>query len=85
MIAFTSEFVPRITYELLHGNNTLIGYKEHSLSVKNLNNNDTNPNLCWYYGYRESYQPHALKIEYYHILVAKLAFVLIFEVNNKKT
>lgn len=89
MIAFTSEFIPRIIYEIYYGNSTLIGYKESSLSVKDLNDFDSTngsiPNLCWYYGYYESYNstiPYALKTEYYHILIAKLAFVLIFEVNQ---
>ena len=42
--------------------------------------NDLNQTECWYKGTREPYHPYDLKVEWWHIFAARLAFVLAFEV-----
>ncbi|CAG9825058.1 unnamed protein product [Phaedon cochleariae] len=88
IIAFTSDFIPRLVYLSQH--NTLDNYLNTSLSYFNTSNfeNSSRPHnwqtekLCRYPDYREppgtpnEYQRTSL---YWHILAAKLFFVVIFE------
>ncbi|KAI0208292.1 Anoctamin-4 [Lamellibrachia satsuma] len=91
IIGWTSDFVPKLVYKLaISQDKTLGGYINHSLSffdVKDFQNQtrvtiDNNVKYCRYSDYR--YPPeHDMKYEfttdYWHILVARLAFVIVFE------
>ncbi|KAG5872235.1 hypothetical protein JTB14_002995 [Gonioctena quinquepunctata] len=88
IIAFTSDFIPRLVYMSRYG--TLENYLNSSLSYFNTSDfeNSSRPhnwateNICRYPDYREppggptEYDRTAM---YWHILAAKLAFVVIFE------
>ncbi|EZA51402.1 Anoctamin-1 [Ooceraea biroi] len=94
IIAFTSNFIPRLVYRItLSDNYSLEGFLEHSLARFNTSDlkNGTQPmtslgqspvEVCRYPDYREPPDsPH--KYEYttmfWHILAAKLAFIVVFE------
>lgn len=94
IIAFTSNFIPRLVYQITVSNNySLEGFLEFSLAKFNTNDfeNGTQPeiidnkktvDICRYPDFRE---PPGLKNQYqytitfWHILAARLAFIVVFE------
>ncbi|XP_020710663.2 anoctamin-1 isoform X2 [Athalia rosae] len=92
IIAFTSNFIPRLVYVLTESEDTsLKGFLDHSLSVFNTSQwenptrmatlNDS-VQFCRYPDYREPpSSPNRYKhnIMYWHVLAARLAFVVVFE------
>uniref|UniRef100_A0A8C7DQI4 Anoctamin n=1 Tax=Oncorhynchus kisutch TaxID=8019 RepID=A0A8C7DQI4_ONCKI len=75
LIAFTSDFLPRLYYR--HNNDgNLQGYVNFTLgtSPSNFNANNTQ---CRYRGYRD--RNGHFRPEYFHLLACRLAFVIIFE------
>ncbi|XP_050306714.1 anoctamin-1 isoform X2 [Anthonomus grandis grandis] len=91
IIAFTSDYIPRLVYRLsVSSEGTLDGYLNNSLSYFNTSDfdgesrprNASSESICRYPDYRnppwspEKYDRNAL---YWHILAAKLIFVVIFE------
>lgn len=93
IIAFTSEFIPRLVYQLDPFNNgTLHGYVNNSLSYFNTSHfgekeapiDVSQPEMCRYPDFRS---PPGAKHEYertyyfWIVLAARLGFVLVFEVN----
>ncbi|KAK9737785.1 Calcium-activated chloride channel [Popillia japonica] len=91
IIAFTSNFIPRLVYRISFSKDqTLNGYLNHSLAYFNTTDfqDDSFPNtsvqyeVCRYPDYRE---PPWVSREYkrtstfWHILAARLAFVVVFE------
>lgn len=94
IIAFTSEFIPRLVYQYYSSpNHTLNGYVNHSLSYFNTNDfGDEAPEfthdhkVCRYPDYRSPPEArHQYDKTYYFwiVLAARLGFVLIFEVSKK--
>ncbi|XP_057670023.1 anoctamin-5 isoform X2 [Diorhabda carinulata] len=88
IIAFTSEFIPRLVY--LTNHNNLENYLNNSLSYFNTSDfiNSSRPNkwdsesVCRYPDYREppgTSNEYLRTSLYYQILAAKLMFVLVFE------
>ncbi|CAB3245430.1 unnamed protein product [Arctia plantaginis] len=87
IIAFTSDFIPRLVYQATSVNGTLANYVNHSLAnfnitvIKNPPLHTTyNETMCsfpgyWYYG-DDNYQHSNW---YWHIMGARLAFVVVFE------
>lgn len=93
MIAYTSDFIPRMVYKFVYSErNNLVGYIEHSLSTFNTSDykeewgatpSETDPDTCRYRGYRKDSKdpddPYGLNPNYWHVFAARLAFVVIFE------
>nr|XP_022905262.1 anoctamin-4-like [Onthophagus taurus] len=93
VIAYTSDFIPRMVYKYKYSpNDTLIGYIDSSLSVFNTSHYKENmggdtteeeaPPTCQYRGYRndpDNADPYGLSPQYWHVFAARLAFVVIFE------
>lgn len=93
VIAYTSDFIPRMVYKYVYSqNDDLKGYIHHSLSIFNTSDyreewgakNENDPETCLYRGYRSSYNstdsvPYSLSPVYWHVFAARLAFVVIFE------
>ncbi|XP_019698195.1 anoctamin-1 isoform X2 [Harpegnathos saltator] len=94
IIAFTSNFIPRLVYRLtISDNYSLEGFLEHSLSKFNTSDlkNGTQPipslgqhsvDVCRYPGYREppdSTNKYEYTIMFWHVLAARLAFIVVFE------
>nr|XP_012142541.1 PREDICTED: anoctamin-1 isoform X1 [Megachile rotundata] len=94
IIAFTSNFIPRLVYRFTVSDNySLEGFLEHSLSKFNTSDlqNGTEPHIipsyeqveiCRYPDYREPPDsPHKYQytIMFWHVLAARLAFVVVFE------
>ncbi|XP_046742491.1 anoctamin-4 [Diprion similis] len=92
IIAFTSNFIPRLVYMKAYSNtSSLEGFLENSLSKFNTSHfpdeyrpqipNDIEPiKICWYPDYRETASgEYNYSIMYWHILAARLAFVVVFE------
>ncbi|KMQ93390.1 transmembrane protein 16a, partial [Lasius niger] len=92
IIAFTSNFIPRLVYRITVSDNySLEGFLEHSLSKFNTSDlkNGTQPSLsqvpveiCRYPDYRESPDSpnkYDYTIIFWHILAARLAFIVVFE------
>uniref|UniRef100_A0A674AUV5 Anoctamin n=1 Tax=Salmo trutta TaxID=8032 RepID=A0A674AUV5_SALTR len=75
LIAFTSDFLPRLYYRYNNDGN-LQGYVNFTLgtSPSNFNANNTQ---CRYRGYRD--RNGHFRPEYFHLLACRLAFVIIFE------
>ncbi|XP_066253973.1 anoctamin-5 isoform X2 [Euwallacea similis] len=91
IIAFTSDFIPRLVYRIsLSQEGSLEGYLNNSLSYFNTSDfedhsklrNGSVEQLCRYPDYRnppwnsDKYEPTSL---YWHILAARLIFVVVFE------
>ncbi|XP_078488523.1 anoctamin-7 isoform X1 [Ciona intestinalis] len=74
LIAFTSEFIPRILYKYEIGAGSLKGYTNHSLSYAP---SSAGLGDCRYKGYRDWEGHHTLY--YWKLLACKLAFVITFE------
>ncbi|XP_017877213.1 anoctamin-1 isoform X2 [Ceratina calcarata] len=94
IIAFTSNFIPRLVYRLAVSDNySLEGFLDHSLSKFNTSDlkNGTEPfivppdervDICKYPDYREppdSPNKYQYSIMFWHVLAARLAFIVVFE------
>ncbi|XP_035988374.1 anoctamin-1 [Fundulus heteroclitus] len=95
VIAFTSDFVPRLVYQYMYSpDGSLHGFVNHSLSYFEVKDFEpgTAPiqphhlgytvDVCRYKDYREppgSITPYALSKEFWAILAVRLAFVIIFQ------
>ncbi|XP_044597839.1 anoctamin-1 isoform X1 [Cotesia glomerata] len=94
IIAFTSNFIPKLVYQLsISDNRSLDGFLEYSLSKFNtsdfleehrplINTYQENIEICRYPDFREpptSPNKYDLTNTYWHILAARLAFVVAFE------
>uniref|UniRef100_A0A3B3YJM6 Anoctamin n=1 Tax=Poecilia mexicana TaxID=48701 RepID=A0A3B3YJM6_9TELE len=92
VIAFTSDFVPRLVYQYTYSpDGTMHGFVNHTLSYFNVSDfqNGTEPNppnfnvkVCRYKDYREppwSNTPYELSKEFWAILAVRLAFVIVFQ------
>ena len=92
IIAFTSEFIPKLVYVYVYSKDgTLSGYTDFTLSYFDPNDFadieesliDHHPKTCRYFDYREppsSADPYKRKDVFWHVLAARLAFVVIFQV-----
>ncbi|XP_076753625.1 anoctamin-1-like isoform X2 [Xylocopa sonorina] len=90
IIAFTSNFIPRLVYQIsVSDNYSLEGFLEHSLSKFNTSDfkNGTKPlhsqvEICRYSDYREppdSPDKYKYTTMFWHVLAARLAFIVVFE------
>ncbi|KAF7286638.1 hypothetical protein GWI33_004671 [Rhynchophorus ferrugineus] len=92
VIAYTSDFIPRMVYKYKYSpTEDLVGYIDSSLSVFNTSDyhenmgaddNEITPESCQYRGYRNGpneRDPYGLSPQYWHVFAARLAFVVIFE------
>ena len=92
IIAFTSNFIPELVYtHVVSDNNSLDGFLNHSLSVFDIKdypeqyvpNSELNLNIsvCRYPDYRNPPGDRQYKYApiFWHILAARLAFVVVFE------
>ncbi|XP_076618287.1 anoctamin-1-like isoform X1 [Colletes latitarsis] len=94
IIAFTSNFIPRLVYRITVSENySLEGFLEHSLSKFDTRDlkNGTEPfhipdqeqvKICRYPDYREppnSPNKYEYTIMFWHVLAARLAFIVVFE------
>ncbi|KAG8229342.1 hypothetical protein J437_LFUL007150 [Ladona fulva] len=90
IIAFTTEFIPRLVYtRTMSENHDLSGYVNFTLSVyaKNVSKSigwmNGNVTWCRYKGFREpptSPEPYSLSAAHWKVLTAQLGFVIVFEV-----
>ncbi|CAN7995446.1 unnamed protein product, partial [Ixodes hexagonus] len=95
LIAYTSDFTPRILYRMVHsGNHSLRGYVNFTLAVFDTKDfeDDARPEngtldgvvvkQCRYLDYREppgGPNQYQLTLTYWHIFAARLFFVVVFE------
>ncbi|XP_034950899.1 anoctamin-4 isoform X1 [Chelonus insularis] len=92
IIAFTSNFIPKLVYQLTVSENySLEGFLDYSLSKFNtsdlekeikLTENTANIEICRYPDFREpptSPNKYNVTTMYWHVLAARLAFVVVFE------
>lgn len=91
VIAYTSDFIPRMVYKYVYSPNyDLTGYIEHSLSKFNTTDykdewgpkDAKDPDICQYRGYRNGPSDsdrYGLSPHYWHVFAARLAFVVVFE------
>lgn len=87
IIAFTSEFIPRLVYFYGYGNGSLHGYVNFTLSVRDVNDTnlpftDFNTTTCRYRDYKEPYtseNKYEFTSVHYQILAARLLFLVVFE------
>lgn len=97
IIAFTSEFIPRLVYRsVISQDGSLNGYMNHTLAYFNTTDfpadkeprfGNANITMCRYPDYREppwSSNPYERSAFYWYVLAARLAFVVIFEVRLEK-
>ncbi|XP_019482637.1 PREDICTED: anoctamin-3 isoform X2 [Hipposideros armiger] len=92
VIAITSDYIPRFVYEYKYGpcashfeygENCLKGYVNNSLSFFDLSELGIGKSgYCRYRDYRGppwSSRPYEFTLQYWHILAARLAFIIVFE------
>ncbi|KAF4082908.1 hypothetical protein AMELA_G00133960 [Ameiurus melas] len=95
VISFTSDFIPRLVYQYVYSpDGTLHGYVNHSLSYFNVTDFQPNTDpvepmflgykveVCRFKDYRDSPwsdTPYELSREFWNILAARLAFVIVFQ------
>ncbi|RDD39920.1 Anoctamin-4 [Trichoplax sp. H2] len=94
VIAVTSDFIPRMVYEYgISQSGTLDGYVNFSLSYFNVTDFPSNEipkanlsgqlnytsTFCRYSGYRQTEYPYSFNLNYWRIMTARLAFVVVFE------
>ncbi|XP_055715917.1 anoctamin-4 isoform X3 [Phlebotomus papatasi] len=92
IIAFTSDFIPRLVYRIVVSpDGSLNGYMNYSLAYFDTRHlqpgsepqmTEYNITICRYPDYREppwSEKPYERTSMYWHILAARLAFVVVFE------
>lgn len=93
IIAFTSEFIPKLVYRYGYNNTDMSGYTNFSLSTFDVSKFDSRsrPNVttidnepvtfCMYRDFREppgSPREYKFTMEYWHVLTARLAFIICF-------
>ncbi|XP_068432273.1 anoctamin-1a [Clinocottus analis] len=95
VISFTSDFIPRLVYQYMYSlDGTMHGFVNHTLSYFNVSDFQpgTDPlqpmhlgykvEICRYKDYRElplSNTPYELSKEFWAVLAARLAFVVVFQ------
>ncbi|XP_026871654.2 anoctamin-2b isoform X2 [Electrophorus electricus] len=90
VISFTSDFIPRLVYQYMYSETgTMNGFIDHTLSYFNVSHfkEGTAPvgssvSVCRYKDYREppwSPQPYQFSKQYWSVLAARLAFVILFQ------
>ncbi|XP_076861014.1 anoctamin-2b isoform X2 [Brachyhypopomus gauderio] len=90
VISFTSDFIPRLVYQYMYSETgTMNGFIDHTLSYFNVSHfkEGTAPagatvTVCRYKDYREppwSPQPYQFSKQYWSVLAARLAFVILFQ------
>ncbi|KAJ8349382.1 hypothetical protein SKAU_G00245120 [Synaphobranchus kaupii] len=95
VISFTSDFIPRLVYQYMYSpDGSMHGFVNHTLSYFNVSHfqERTKPldplhlgyqvDLCRYKDYREpswSQTPYEISKEYWAVLAARLAFVIVFQ------
>uniref|UniRef100_A0A8C2WGW8 Anoctamin n=1 Tax=Cyclopterus lumpus TaxID=8103 RepID=A0A8C2WGW8_CYCLU len=95
VISFTSDFIPRLVYQYMYSlDGTMHGFVNHTLSYFNVSDFQpgTDPlqpmhlgykvDVCRYKDYREppsSSAPYELSKEFWAVLAARLAFVVVFQ------
>ncbi|XP_031563792.1 anoctamin-4-like [Actinia tenebrosa] len=93
VIAFTSEFIPRIVYQYGYSpDGSLKGYVNNSLSYFNVKDFEPqsvpldtfqhlsfNNSFCRYKEYFEPQYPYRYDRQFYYVLAVRLAFVIIFQ------
>uniref|UniRef100_A0A3P9IU75 Anoctamin n=1 Tax=Oryzias latipes TaxID=8090 RepID=A0A3P9IU75_ORYLA len=94
VIAITSDYIPRFVYAFKYGpcmdkgqhheNECLQGYVNSSLSVFDMweVNNSSMSRYCRYRDYRAppwSSVPYKFTLQFWHVLAARLAFIIVFE------
>ncbi|XP_076153319.1 anoctamin-2b [Alosa pseudoharengus] len=94
VISFTSDFIPRLMYQYAYSDTgTMHGFIDHTLSYFNVSNfrpgsspdftqNDREITVCRYKDYREppwSTDAYQFSKQYWSILAARLAFVILFQ------
>ncbi|KAM7366916.1 hypothetical protein PAMP_014852 [Pampus punctatissimus] len=93
VISFTSDFIPRLVYQYMYSHTgTMHGFIDHTLSYFNVSNfkHGTAPQnsdhgditVCRYKDYREPpWSPDAYQFskQYWSVLAARLAFVILFQ------
>ncbi|XP_055711894.1 anoctamin-4 isoform X2 [Phlebotomus papatasi] len=93
IIAFSSNFIPRLVYMLsVNPDKTDVGYLNHTLAYFNtsdfqegtapLQTNFVNVTMCRYPEYRNppwADRPYKRPLIYWHILAARLAFLVVFQ------
>uniref|UniRef100_A0A8C4ZFD0 Anoctamin n=1 Tax=Gadus morhua TaxID=8049 RepID=A0A8C4ZFD0_GADMO len=95
VISFTSDFIPRLVYQYTYSNNgSMFGFVNHSLSYFNVSHFQDGKEpmdplhlgyaveICRYKDYREppwSTSPYEISKEFWAVLAARLAFVIVFQ------
>ncbi|XP_072233814.1 anoctamin-2b isoform X1 [Leuresthes tenuis] len=93
VISFTSDFIPRLVYQYMYSQSgTMHGFIDHTLSYFNVSNfkagtSPQNPDqgditVCRYKDYREppwSQDAYQFSKQYWSVLAARLAFVILFQ------
>ncbi|XP_030644086.1 anoctamin-1 [Chanos chanos] len=95
VISFTSDFIPRLVYQYMYSpDGSMHGFVNHTLSYFNVSHfqNGTAPvdpiylgyevEICRYKDYREppwSPTPYEISKEFWAVLAARLAFVIVFQ------
>uniref|UniRef100_A0A7N8YHE0 Anoctamin n=1 Tax=Mastacembelus armatus TaxID=205130 RepID=A0A7N8YHE0_9TELE len=92
VIAITSDYIPRFVYAFKYGPCSLSffilrclrGYMNSSLSVFDMSElkNSSQPRYCRYRDYRAppwSAVPYEFTLQFWHVLAARLAFIIVFE------
>ncbi|KAM4572661.1 anoctamin-3 isoform 2-T2 [Odontesthes bonariensis] len=94
VIAITSDYIPRFVYTFKYGpcknkrhhheDECLQGYVNSSLSVFDMweVKNSSHPRYCRYRDYRAppwSSMPYEFTLQFWHVLAARLAFIIVFE------
>ncbi|XP_067292328.1 anoctamin-1 [Pseudorasbora parva] len=95
VISFTSDFIPRLVYQYMYSpDGSMHGFVNHTLSYFNVSHfqNGTAPvepfhlgflvDICRYKDYREppwSPTPYEISKEFWAVLAARLAFVIVFQ------
>ncbi len=95
IIAFTSEFIPRLVFKYGYGDGSLNGYVDFTLSYKNIDDldayktpasfNRNNLTTCRYRDYREPFDSpdkYQYTVVHYQVLAARLLFFVCFEVGS---
>lgn len=91
IIAFTSDFIPRLIYRIyVSPNNSLEGYLNFTLSSFNVADfpekykiftEFKNITTCRYHDFRQSEEPYSRTTMFWIVLASRLAFVVLFEVS----
>lgn len=89
IIAFTSDFIPRLIYRIFESDGSLNGYLNFTLSTFNISDLEerSQPHLteyfnlttCRYHDFRQSQAPYSRTSMYWIILASRLGFVVLFE------